>query len=348
MTTRRRELTIDEYAKGIEAGDRAVLGRAISLIESLRDEDQAQARDLLSRLLPRTGRSRRVGISGVPGVGKSTFIEALGTFLTSKGHRVAVLAVDPSSAATGGSILGDKTRMQKLASDPAAFIRPSPSSGALGGVAQRTRESILLCEAAGFDVILVETVGVGQSETLVAGMVDLFLLLMLAGAGDELQGIKRGILELADLIAINKADGDNLTRARQAQGELQMALRILRQNESWRPPVLLTSALSGSGIPELWAKAEQFFSEKEASGKLSRKREQQQILWMWQLIESQLIARLKADEKIVSKLPELEAKVRAGEISPTVAADTILKAAFGPPTATRSIEQNRSRRPKGR
>ena len=247
--TRRRELPVDEYVTGVRGGDRAVLGRAITLIESRHEQHQDLAEQLLTRLMPDTGRAIRVGITGVPGVGKSTFIDALGTSLTAAGRRVAVLAVDPSSGVSGGSILGDKTRMPRLGVDDHAFIRPSPSAGTLGGVAAKTRETMLICEAAGFDVVLVETIGVGQSETVVSDMTDFFLALMLAGAGDELQGIKRGLLELVDMIVINKADGDNQVRAEQAAREYRNVMHYARPSDGdWTPPVLTCSALSGTGV----------------------------------------------------------------------------------------------------
>jgi LAO/AO transport system kinase len=250
---RRRELSVDDYVQGILSGNRAVLARAITLVESNSAAHQELAQQVLIEVLPHTGKAHRVGITGVPGVGKSTFIETLGTQLTNTGSKVAVLAVDPSSGISGGSILGDKTRMSKLSVDPNAFIRPSPTSGSLGGVNRKTRETSLLCEAAGFDVILIETVGVGQSETVVAEMVDFFLVLMLAGAGDELQGIKRGILELADMVAINKADGANETQARVARSEYASAIRYLKPvSQDWAPPVLTCCGLNGLGLPELW------------------------------------------------------------------------------------------------
>src|SRR6185503_8172888 len=242
-------------ASGIRAGDRASLARAITLIESKRADHRSDAHRLVQELLPLTGKAVRLGITGAPGAGKSTTIDALGTYLTEHGHKVAVLAVDPSASRSGGSILGDKTRMARLAVDPAAFIRPSPASGTLGGVAAKTRETMLLCEAAGYDVVIVETVGVGQSETAVADMTDFFLLLMVAGAGDELQGLKKGVVELADMIAVNKADGDNIERARIAAADFRGALNILTPaSATWSPPVITYSALTGTGIPELWAK----------------------------------------------------------------------------------------------
>src|ERR1700681_2163522 len=253
MKARSQPPDLARLERGIRAGERAVLARAITLIESKRADDQKSARQLVQELLPLTGRAVRVGITGAPGVGKSTTIDALGTYLTGRGHKVAVLAVDPSSARTGGSILADKTRMARLATDDNAFIRPSPSAGTLGGVAAKTRETMLACEAAGFDAILVETVGIGQSETAVADMTDFFLALMLPGAGDELQGLKKGLVELADMIAINKADGDNLPRAKLAAAEYQGALHILSpRSEHWHPPVITYSALTGAGLAEMW------------------------------------------------------------------------------------------------
>src|SRR5689334_16913734 len=244
---------LQELALRLRSGDRATLARAITLIESKRADHRAQARQLVQELLPATGKAVRLGMTGAPGAGKSTTIDALGTYLTGQGHKVAVLAVDPSSSRTGGSILGDKTRMARLAVDPSAFIRPSPASGTLGGVAAKTRETMLLCEAAGYDVIIVETVGVGQSETAVSDMTDFFLLLMVAGAGDELQGLKKGVVELADMIAVNKADGDNVERARLAAADFRGALNILTPaSATWAPPVVTCSALTGNGIPELW------------------------------------------------------------------------------------------------
>ncbi|HYF55839.1 MAG TPA: methylmalonyl Co-A mutase-associated GTPase MeaB, partial [Salinarimonas sp.] len=280
---------------GIEAllaGDRAALARAITLAESKRADRRAAARALLDAAMPHTGRAARVGITGVPGVGKSTTIDALGAMLSARGHRVAVLAVDPSSSRTGGSILGDKTRMARLAADPAAFVRPSPTSGTLGGVAARTRETMLLCEAAGFDVILVETVGVGQSETAVADLTDFFLVLMLPGAGDELQGIKKGILELADVIAVNKAD-DAGARANAAAAEYRAALHILAPSSGiWSPPVLTVSGLTGQGLDELWAKVLDHRARLEAAGELHAKRRAQDLKWMWALVHERLHERL--------------------------------------------------------
>ena len=278
----------DITAEAVLRGDRAMLARAITLMESRRPDHRAKARDLLQELMPRTGNAVRVGITGVPGVGKSTAIDTLGSMLTAQGHKVAVLAVDPTSTRTGGAILGDKTRMAKLAADPNAFIRPSPTSGTLGGVAAKTRETMLLCEAAGFDVILVETVGVGQSETAVADLTDFFLVLMLPGAGDELQGIKKGILELADMIAVNKAD-DAGARAKAAAAEYKAALHILTPaSATWTPPVVTVSGLTGQGLDELWDKVLDHRKRLEATGELAAKRRAQDTKWMWALVHERL------------------------------------------------------------
>jgi LAO/AO transport system kinase len=325
----RAELSLDAYLEGVRSGDRAVLGRAITLVESNHPEHRGQAQELLSALLADTGASHRVGISGVPGVGKSTFIEALGCRLIDQGHRVAVLAVDPSSSLTRGSILGDKTRMERLAVRDDAFIRPSPTGGSLGGVARKTRETILVCEAAGFDVVLVETVGVGQSETVVADMVDFFLVLMLAGAGDDLQGIKRGILEFADLVAINKADGDNLAAAEQDRAELQRAMQILRPargDAPWAPRVLTASGLTGDGLGEIWATIEEHHERLAADGLLAERRRNQQLRWMWSLVDEGLRNAAREHPEVASSLPELERDVLDGKTTPTSAAEEILRA----------------------
>jgi LAO/AO transport system kinase len=306
----------------VRGGDRAVLARAITLIESEQPAHAHLAQEVLEALLPATGGARRVGISGVPGAGKSTFIDALGTSLTRQGHRVAVLAVDPTSSISGGSILGDKTRMTALSIDPEAFIRPSPTSGTLGGVTRKTRETILLCEAAGFDVVLVETVGVGQSETIVAGMVDFFLVLMIAGAGDELQGIKRGILEVADMLAINKADGDNRSRATRAQASYQSALRLMRAGNV--PPVVTCSALEKTGLDELWTLVMTEWNRAQGTGELQRKRQAQQVRWMWDMIEDGLRKALRGDPELSALISELERAVGRGEASPSAAAWRVL------------------------
>jgi LAO/AO transport system kinase len=325
MSTHRDSvIDVAKLTRGVRAGERAVIARAITLIESRRSDHQKAARRLVQELLPATGNAIRVGITGVPGVGKSTTIDALGTFLTEAGHKVAVLAVDPSSARSGGSILADKTRMARLASDPAAFVRPSPSSGTLGGVAAKTRESMLICEAAGYDVVLVETIGTGQSETMVADMTDFFLVLMLPGAGDELQGLKKGVIEIADMIAINKADGDNVARARAAAAEYRAALHILTpRSPSWSPPVVMYSALTGAGIAELWAAILDHRERMSAAGELDARRREQQVKWMWAMLEDRVFARLKSDPALKSKLPRIEAAVAEGRMSPAVAVDEI-------------------------
>ncbi|WP_315833981.1 methylmalonyl Co-A mutase-associated GTPase MeaB [Bradyrhizobium prioriisuperbiae] len=324
MPTRDPAINLKSLSKEIVAGHRAALARAITLIESRRADHQAAARELLQMLLPATGSAMRVGITGSPGVGKSTTIDALGMYLLEHGHKVAVLAVDPSSARTGGSILGDKTRMARLSAESAAFIRPSPAAGTLGGVAAKTREAMLLCEAAGFDVVLVETVGIGQSETAVCDMTDFFLALMLPGAGDELQGIKKGLVELADMIAVNKADGDNLTRAQAAAAEYNAALHILTpRSEHWFPPVLTYSALTGTGIDQLWQKVLDHRTAMNASGDLAARRRTQQVKWMWSMLEDRLKARLRADPTIRAQVKQTEASVAEGGMTPAIGADTI-------------------------
>ncbi len=311
-------------AAAIRAGDRATLARAITLIESKRTDHRQTAHLLVQELLPQTGKAVRLGITGAPGAGKSTTIDALGTSLTEQGHKVAVLAVDPSSSRTGGSILGDKTRMARLAIDPHAYIRPSPSSGTLGGVAAKTRETMLLCEAAGYDVIIIETVGVGQSETAVADMTDFFLVLMVAGAGDELQGIKKGIVELADMIAVNKADGDNIVRARGAASEYKAALHILTpRSPTWYPPVITYSALTGDGIGDLWTHVTDHKDKMTASGELAARRREQQVKWMWTMLEERLTARLRSDPAVRAKVRQAEAAVESGTLAPTLAVDEI-------------------------
>jgi LAO/AO transport system kinase len=317
---------IKALAKELRSGSRAALARAITLIESRRADHQASARDLVQTLLPLTGKATRVGITGSPGVGKSTTIDALGMYLIEQDHKVAVLAVDPSSARTGGSILGDKTRMARLSASDHAYIRPSPSSGTLGGVAAKTREAMLLCEAAGFDVILVETVGIGQSETAVADMTDFFLALMLPGAGDELQGIKKGLVELADMIAINKADGDNLKRAQHAAADYRSALHILTpRSEHWHPPVETYSALTGDGIVKLWQKILDHRTAVSASGDFAARRRDQQVKWMWSMLEQRMLARLRADASTRAKVKKIEADVADGRLTPAVAAEQMLE-----------------------
>src|SRR5215211_145291 len=280
---------LEGLAAGIRAGDRAVLARAITLVESKRADHRSAAHRLVQELLPHTGTAMRVGITGAPGVGKSLTIDALGSFLTERGQKVAALAVDPSSTRTGGSILGDKTRMARLAVDAKAFIRPSPAGVTLGGVAAKTRETMLLCEAAGYDVVLVETVGIGQSETTVAEMTDFFLVLMLPGAGDELQGLKKGVVELADMIAVNKADGDNVARAKAAAAEYRSALHILTPKSAhWSPPVVTYSALTGDGIEALWRNVTAHREQSIASGEHASRRREQQVKWMWSMLEERI------------------------------------------------------------
>lgn len=313
-------------AAAVRAGDRIALARAITLVESVRPEHQAQAQALLAELAPATGAARRIGVSGPPGVGKSTFLDGFGSHLTARGSSVAVLAVDPSSAISGGSILGDKARMQRLAQDPLAFVRPSPSGATLGGVARRTRESLLLCEAAGFEVIFVETVGVGQSETVVAEMTDSFLVLFQPGSGDELQGMKKGILEVADVIAVAKADGEQLARAREAVRDLSAALRLLGPREAgWTPRVLAISGKEGLGFDALWTGLEAHRAALEAGGGLERRRSEQRRRWMHARIEEGLAAAFRQHPGVASRFAELEAAVAAGQTPPTAAAEELLR-----------------------
>jgi len=320
-----RPIDVAALAKGVLGGSRSVLARAITLVESSRTDHRAAAQQLLMELQPHAGGAARVGISGPPGVGKSTFIEAWGTMLTGAGHRVAVLAVDPSSTRTRGSILGDKTRMAALAVDENAFIRPSPSAGTLGGVARATRETIVLMEAAGYDTVLVETVGVGQSEVTVAAMVDTFLLLTIARTGDSLQGIKKGILELADVVAVNKADSGGERDARAAARELAGALHMMSPGlAGWRPPVLACSGRTGDGLAEVWAAVQKHRGTLDAAGELERKRAGQQVDWMWAMVRDQLMDRLRTDPGVRARLPELEREVRGGALTPTLAAQTVL------------------------
>ncbi|MFE4515991.1 methylmalonyl Co-A mutase-associated GTPase MeaB [Kitasatospora sp. NPDC056783] len=325
-----RTIDLDSYVTGVLDGSRAWIARAVTLVESSRPDHRALAQQLLQRLLPHAGGAVRVGITGVPGVGKSTFIDSFGTMLTGSGHRVAVLAVDPTSSRTGGSILGDKTRMERLAVDPAAFVRPSPTSGTLGGVAKATRESMVVMEAAGYDVVLIETVGVGQSETAVAGMVDTFLLLSLARTGDQLQGIKKGVLELADVIAVNKADGPHETDAKAAARELAGALRLLQAPDAaWTPPVLTCSGRDGAGLDALWERLQQHRKVLDATGALAAKRRDQQVEWTWAMVHDQLYARLHENPEVRRLSGELEAGVRAGTLPAGLAAQRILDAFFG-------------------
>jgi LAO/AO transport system kinase len=313
------------YVQGVLQGDRRVLAKTITLIESTRLDHQRLAQTVIDQLLPHTGKSVRLGISGVPGVGKSTFVESLGTLLVGKNHQVAVLAVDPSSNRSGGSIMADKTRMEKLAANQHAFIRPSPTGGNLGGVARKTRESILICEAAGFDVVLVETVGVGQSEITVASMVDFFLMLMLAGAGDELQGIKKGVLELADALAINKADGDNVEKAGRAKRAYENALQLLAPaSKTWSPPVLTCSALEVTGIEAIWQTVLNHRQRLNETGELRARRRAQALDWMGSLIDEGLRARFYGNPAVRAMLPELRRSVIQGTIDATAAAEKLL------------------------
>ncbi|WP_440248598.1 methylmalonyl Co-A mutase-associated GTPase MeaB [Dialister succinatiphilus] len=322
----RKKMSVEEYVEGVKKGDRMILAKAITLIESnaLKDFDKAQR--VLQALLPRTGHSLRIGITGVPGAGKSTFIEAFGQLLCQQGYKVAVLAVDPTSSITGGSILGDKTRMQKLSREPNCFIRPSPSGGTLGGVARKSRETMMLCEAAGCDVILVETVGVGQSETTVRSMVDFFMLVVLTGAGDDLQGIKKGIMELADAIVVNKADGDNLERAKVTQGEYERMVEFIRPaTEGWKTHAYRCSALQKTGLLELWAVMREFEKVTKKSGAFENRRQRQIIAWVKTMIDEHLHNLFYEDPVIKGRLPEVRATVLAGVVSPSQAVAELIK-----------------------
>jgi len=317
---------ISHYLEGVLSRNRRILAKTITLIESALPAHQAMAREIIERLLPRCGSAIRLGISGIPGVGKSTFIESLGMMLIQKGHRVAVLAVDPSSTRSGGSVMADKTRMEKLAVQENAFIRPSPSKGTLGGVAGKTRESMIVCEAAGFDVLIIETVGVGQSETVVDSMVDFFLLLVLAGAGDELQGIKKGILELADAIVINKADGDNVDKVLKAKQMFEAVVHLFVPGASgWQPPVLTCSSIESKGLVEIWQTVLEHRDKGLDSGALEANRRQQALDWMWSLVDEGLKARFYQNPQIGMRIREMTRAVEIGETLPTVAADILLK-----------------------
>jgi LAO/AO transport system kinase len=324
---RPQALTLEDYVSGVLAGNRALLARAITLIESNSPMHEAQAQELLHRLLPRTGRARRIGITGVPGVGKSTFIESFGCFLVERGQKLAVLAIDPTSARSGGSILGDKTRMEKLSAHPNAFIRPSPAGDTLGGVARRTRETMLLCEAAGFDTIVVETVGVGQTEIALRSMVDFFLLLLLPGAGDELQGMKKGIIEMADAVLINKADGDNRLRAEQARVEQAAALHYLQSaTPGWKTEVGLCSGLTGEGVPQTWERIEHFYRDLEPKGVIAGRRQQQILDWLSDLIHDELRRRFYHDRRVTALLPGFRDALLRGEMTAVGAARALLDA----------------------
>jgi LAO/AO transport system kinase len=322
---RARQLTVDDYVNGVISGDRSLLARAITLVESNSRRHEVVAQEVLHRLLPRTGRAKRVGITGVPGVGKSTFIEFLGTYLVDRGEKIAVLTIDPTSARSGGSILGDKTRMERLCQLPAAFIRPSPSGLSLGGVARRTRETMLLCEAAGFGTVLVETVGVGQTEIALRAMVDFFILLLLPGAGDELQGIKKGIVEMADLVAINKADGDNRLRAEIAQRDQDAALHYLQSGTpGWKTETVLCAGLTGEGVPELWERVERFYAELGPKGTIARRRQEQSLSWMDSLIQDELRQRFYDDPRVLAQLPALRQRLMGGDITAVRASAQLL------------------------
>jgi LAO/AO transport system kinase len=319
------DLTIEELVSGVRSGSRAMIGRAITLVESRNSMHQEKVQAMMHELLPHAGASQRVGISGVPGVGKSTFIETLGCWLIGEGHKVAVLAVDPSSGRTGGSILGDKTRMEKLSANEQAFIRPSPSAGVLGGVARATRETIVILEAAGFDTVLVETVGTGQSETMVADMVDFFLVLMLPGAGDELQGIKKGILELADMVAVNKADIFE-KKLKQAMREYKSALHIMTDaSPTWHPPVVACSGLTGEGVSELWQRVEKHRKLMSESGERTSRREQQRLTWLHAQIRDRLLDDFYSNPQVKGELQEVEAALKVGQTTVSAAAERLMK-----------------------
>lgn len=322
----RKKMSVEDYVEGVKKGDRMILAKAITLIESNAPKDFDKAQRVLQALLPRTGHSLRIGITGVPGAGKSTFIEAFGQLLCQQGYKVAVLAVDPTSSITGGSILGDKTRMQKLSREPNCFIRPSPSGGTLGGVTRKSRETMMLCEAAGCNVILVETVGVGQSETTVRSMVDFFMLVVLTGAGDDLQGIKKGIMELADAIVVNKADGDNLERAKVTQGEYERMVEFIRPaTEGWKTHAYRCSALKKTGLLELWAVMREFEKVTKQSGAFENRRQRQIIAWVKTMIDEHLHNLFYEDPVIKGRLPEVKAAVLAGVVSPSQAVAELIK-----------------------
>src|SRR5580658_5332117 len=317
--------TIEGYVAGVLAGDRAILSRAITLIESQSPLHEKKAREVLQRLLPHTGKARRIGITGVPGVGKSTFIEVFGCYLIKQGHSVAILTIDPTSKNSGGSILGDKTRMENLSRERRAFIRPSPAGDSIGGVARRTRETMLLCEADGFDLVVVETVGVGQSEVALRSMVDFFLLLLLPGAGDELQGIKRGIIEMADDILVNKADGENRSRAEQARLEQQASLSCLQPaTPGWKTEAALCSARTGEGVPQVWQRIEQFYRELESKGVVAKRRQQQAAEWLLDLIRDELQRRFDRHPRVQARFPALRESLLRGEITAVSAAHALL------------------------
>ena len=325
MSKRRSRLSLEAFAAGITQGDRVILGRAITLVESNLNADKQLSSNLINQLLPETGKALRIGITGVPGVGKSSFIETFGSYLCEKGNKVAVLAIDPSSQRTGGSILGDKTRMEQLAHHPNAFIRPSPTGNSLGGVATKTRETMLLCEAAGYEIILVETVGVGQSEVAVKDMTDFFLLLMLAGAGDELQGIKKGIMEMADGIAITKADGDNIKASKRARAEYQNALHLFPPDLSgWSPEVLICSAKDHTGIEDIWKLITTYEAQMKESGYFQHQRNEQNHRWMHEIIKHELIDQFFTSQKVQDALSGIENKLMSNQITPRAAAESLM------------------------
>jgi LAO/AO transport system kinase len=343
--SRAARMTVADYLGGILARDRLILAKAITLIESSRPDHQEMARELIQLVLPHAEQSIRIGMTGVPGVGKSALIEALGGFLTKRSHRVAVLSIDPSSARSGGSLLGDKTRMVKLSTDPNAFIRPSPSGLVLGGVARQTRETMLLCEAAGYDVVLIETVGVGQSEVTVAEMADFLLVLMLAGAGDELQGIKRGLLELADLIAITKADGPNVLAASQAAAKYAYAMHLLADPDQGMAPVVTCSSRDGNGLDEIWKIITDRTAERDRSGYLRQRRSEQNTNWMWSLIDQQVHDMLRHQPSVSDVAQRAAAQVRAGTLSPVMASERIIQALFANPPDDRPAADSGSAEP---
>jgi LAO/AO transport system kinase len=329
LKKKRRKYSVDDYVNGILKGDRSILSQAITLIESSKFEHQKVAQEIIEKCLPYSGKSVRIGITGVPGAGKSTFIEAFGKHVTSQGHKLAVLAIDPSSERSKGSILGDKTRMEELSVDDNAYIRPSPSAGSLGGVARKTRESLILCEAAGFDTILIETVGVGQSETAVHSMVDFFLLIKIAGAGDELQGIKRGIMEMADAISINKADGNNIHKAQLARVQFENALHLFPQSPSgWNPKVLTCSAMEKTGIDTIWDNIMDYCSHTQQNGYFDQRRSEQAKYWMYETINEQLKDGFYQQALVKEQIPDFEKKVLNDEMSSFVAAFKLLKTYF--------------------